>query len=218
MIPETIGALLAFLGLVAPGLVYLLRRESRQAGVAETAFREASHVALLSLALTAAATAILALVHECRPEWFVDMGAWFRAGNAYVPAHYRLVIRMAVIEVILACLLALLADWLVRRFRPGQGQVSKTSVWFQVLRVSRPAGQVPWVHAHLKSGADFWGFVGHYSAEQEQADREISLTGKDLKYRAPGETAVKTIDGDWRTVVIPAREIEYLKVDYVKKA
>lgn len=50
MTPQTMGALAAFLALVAPGIVFELRRERRRARRAETAFREAARVALGSLA------------------------------------------------------------------------------------------------------------------------------------------------------------------------
>src|SRR4051794_36503051 len=114
MIPETVGALLAFLGLIAPGLIYQLRRETRRASITETAFREASRVALVSLGLTTAALAAVAIVRAVEPAWIADPGVWLRQGNEYFVAHYRLVLRTAIIVVGLACSLALLADWIVR--------------------------------------------------------------------------------------------------------
>lgn len=215
MIPETIGAFLAFLALVAPGLVYQLRRESVRASVAETAFREASRVALVSFVLSAAALAALAVVRLIHPAWMPDPGEWLRSGNSYVVRHYRLVVRTAVLAVATSCLLALAADLVQRRFGSAHGNVSKTSIWFRVLRDERPPHRVPWVHLHLKSGADYWGFVGYYSAEMPQLDREISITGPGLQYRASQGAATVELDGDWHTVMIAASEIEYAKVTYL---
>lgn len=217
MIPDTIGALLAFLGLVAPGLLYQMRRETRRAAIADTAFREASRVALTSLVFTVAGFGVLSIVRAARSGWVADPTAWLRQGHAYFVDHYRLVLQTAVIEVGCACLLAVIADAVVRRVVPGQGEVSKTSVWFQVLRADRPAGKVPWLHVHLKTGADYWGFVGYYSAEMAQLDREISLKGPDLQHRATATAEKKRLD-DWDAVVISASEIEYLRVQYVPAA
>jgi hypothetical protein len=215
VIPETVGALVAFLGLIAPGLVFQLRRESRQAALKETPFREASHVALWSFGLSSAAFGALALLRWIKPGWMPDAGEWLRSGNVYFVDHYRLVIRAAVIHVGVACSLAVLLDHLIRKMRPGQGTVSKTSVWFQVLRADRPAGTVPWVHIRLKDQGDFWGYVGYYSAEQAQEDRELSIIGPHLSFRAPGTTDVVEYSADeWASVVVPAREIAYLKVEY----
>lgn len=215
MIPETIGAFLGFLGLIAPGLVYQLRRETSRATDPETSFREASRVGLVSLALSIIALSVLAIVLGTHPAWMPDPGAWLRTGEGYFVAHYRLVVRAALVEVALACGLALLADQVVRWISPGQGQVSKTSVWFRVLRVERPRGKVPWAHVHLKSGADYYGFVGWYSAETAQADREMSLIGPDLQYRAAGAQDARTLSPGWQCVVVAATEIEYMKVDYL---
>ena len=217
MIPETIGALLAFLGLVAPGLVYQLLRERSRASVAETAFREASRVALVSLVLTLATFGVLAVARLIKPTWIADPGRWLRQGNSYFVDNYGLVVRTGVIAITIACLFALAADWIVRQLAPGQGKVSKTSVWFKVLRTDRPKNKVPWIHVHLKSGVDYWGFVGYYSAEMSQLDRELSVTGPDLQYRAMVGGEKRNLDNNWKAVVIPAHEIEYMRVQYLPK-
>jgi hypothetical protein len=63
VVPQTIGALASFLALVAPGIVFELLRERRRAGARESAFHEASRVAVSSLAFTLAATMILLGLH-----------------------------------------------------------------------------------------------------------------------------------------------------------
>ena len=218
MIPDTLGALLAFLGLVAPGLVYQLRREKTRASLTESSFREASRVALVSLSATLTALGVLALLRSAEPTWMPDVGAWLRHGNSYFVDHYRLVFRTALVEVALACALAAAAAWGLGEFSGTQGHVSKRSIWFAVLRSDRPSGKVPWVHVHLKSGADYWGFVGYYSAEMAQLDREISLIGPDLQYRAPNTDAVRQLDANWETVIIAAADVEYIKVNYLPEA
>lgn len=218
MIPETIGALLAFLGLVAPGLVFQLAREKSRSTLTETSFREASRVALASLGISGTSTALLALVRAVHPNWMPDPGSWLTDGDAYFASHYRLVLRALLLEVVLACALAAGIAWCIARSDKSPGEVSKRSVWFTVLRTNRPKGKVPWVNLHLKSGGDYWGFVGHYTSDMPQVDREISLIGPDLQYRAPGARTIKKLDANWETVVIAASEIEYMKVNYEPEA
>ncbi|MBV9487202.1 MAG: hypothetical protein JO246_14225 [Frankiaceae bacterium] len=136
-------------------------------------------------------------------------------GNAYFVQHYRLVFRAGLIELAISTVLAAVAAFGMSKLGQNAGQVSKRSVWFAVLRSDRPSGQVPWVHVHLKSGADFWGFVGYYSAEMPQIDRELSLVGPDLQFREKGDGDIKPLDDNWKSVIIAASEVEYLKVNYV---
>jgi Family of unknown function (DUF6338) len=83
MIPETFAALYAFLGLVAPGLIYQILREKRRPAVDETAFREASRIALTSLVFTTVATLLMTLLGVVAPGLFPDIAAWITTGKTY---------------------------------------------------------------------------------------------------------------------------------------
>ena len=62
MAPDTLGALLAFLVFVAPGLCFELLRERRRPALEQTAFREASRIALTSLLFSGAALVVVVAV------------------------------------------------------------------------------------------------------------------------------------------------------------
>ena len=104
MIPESVAALYAFLGLVTPGLVYQLLREGNRPGLEETTFREASRVALTSAVLTTLSLITLALISLRKPAWFVDAGDWLTDGTAYAAGHPALVAWSMIATVFLACL------------------------------------------------------------------------------------------------------------------
>jgi hypothetical protein len=74
VIPQTILALVGFLFLVAPGLVFEIRRERRRPVLEETTFREVSRTALASLVFSVLALAILAWVRAKWPESMPDPG------------------------------------------------------------------------------------------------------------------------------------------------
>ena len=75
MVPETTGALLAFLGLIAPGLVYTLLRERRRPPEKMSAFREASRAALTSLGFIVVSLAVLVPL-SLAGDWLPDIQQW----------------------------------------------------------------------------------------------------------------------------------------------
>jgi hypothetical protein len=78
VIPQTILSLVAFLFLVAPGILFELRRERRRPGRKETAFREAARTALASLLFSVAAVLVLLVAggdgRRCCPTRSVGWG------------------------------------------------------------------------------------------------------------------------------------------------
>jgi uncharacterized protein DUF6338 len=212
MIPQTLGSLLAFLGLIAPGLLFELRRERRRPIIEETAFREASRVALTSLAFTLSSLALLAVVRARRPELMPDPGAWLEQGHRYVNEHYRLIARTFLIEIAIAAALALLADWLLSG--TARGRIVPGSLWFHLLRMQRPENTVPWIHARLKDETEFWGYLGDYTPEEKLENRELSIVGPKLQMRRKGETTNTLLD-TWASVAVRGDEINFLRITYV---
>jgi hypothetical protein len=212
VIPETIGALVAFLGLIAPGVAYELLREKRRPSIEETAFREASRTALTSLVFTTGSIALLAGVHAVSPDAVLDAAAWIEHGKKYVSANVGLVGRTLLIELGLALALATIADRLFRRSAPGQ--ISPGSVWFQLFRQRRPAGATPWLHVRLDDETEIWGFVGDYSADQRLENRELTIRGPKLQYRRRGDTTNEALSS-WSSILLRGDSIVWMKVAYV---
>ena len=211
-IPQTFGALVAFLGLVAPGLLFELLRERRRPSIEETTFREASRVALTSLAFTSWAVLLLAVAKLVAPGAVVDPGQWLRSGREYAAAHPTLVASTIFVEVALACLLVVLADRALGR--RTKGHIVNGSIWFQLFRQRRPANSTAWVHARLTDSSEIWGYVGDYTPGEQLDNRELAIVGPALRIRQPGARASMPLNR-WSSIAIRGDSISWMKVTYV---
>ena len=128
MIFDTIGAVLAFLGLIAPGLVFELLREHRRPQIKESSFREAGRIALTSLLFTLSGLAILSIIRVVWPEQMPDPGRWLREGARYMTENYRLVARALVLQLVLACSAAGLVHIVLSKIRRERAEISHGSL------------------------------------------------------------------------------------------
>ena len=211
MIPQAVVALASFLFLVAPGLTYELLREHSRPPRAETAFREASRVALGSLYFTLLAAGILALGRFLTPSLLPDPGEWLQSGAAYITNHYQLIVSAAVAQVLLACSLATAAAWWRNRATPGV--IRPVSGWFRVLREWRQANEQVVAMVTLQDGDRYFGVVKSYSPELQLEDRELILQGP-LAYQSPDDEEPIGFGKQWAYIVLPASSIQYLVVGY----
>jgi hypothetical protein len=224
VIPQTLGALAAFLTLVAPGIAFELRRERRRARHQETAFREASRVALGSLVFTVASllvlTGIQGLFALLGLHLLASPQAWLSSGDGYVREHLALIVVSVAVELALACALAIGFDFLLARRGREQASVRQWTAWTEALRLDRPADTRPWVHIFLESGSSFFGYVRSFTPSGPMGEREIVIEGESLTYQgkplAGIEEFEKKVIGDtWHRVVIPGAKIAYLRVAYL---
>ncbi|MGW3964082.1 DUF6338 family protein [Amycolatopsis sp. NPDC005003] len=213
MIPQTLGALAGFLALVAPGIVFELRRERRRGRHQETAFREASRVALGSLVFTLASVLLMTAVQQAGARLFVRPADWLTRGEAYAREHLTLIVVSVAVELAIACGLAWGFEALFAHRRGEAATVQQRSAWAQALRADRPAGTRAWAHAQLENGTSFYGYVRSYTPSGPLAERELVLEGEALTCEKDDET--KVIGEDWRRVVIPGAKITYLRVTYL---
>ena len=217
MIPDTFGALLALLGLVAPGLVYELRRERRRPATNASAFREASRVALSSFVFTASALVILGIVRIIRPSWVVDGSSWISEGASYASANLVKVGVNGIVVVALAVLLALATEYVVgRKTAPT---IQSGGLWFYIFKVKRPANSSNWVSIGLKSGDRVFGYVDRFSVTSSPEEGELYVVGPDLTWiRATAEGVPSAgplpLSPDWDGVHVTASEIAWLRVAY----
>jgi Family of unknown function (DUF6338) len=108
VIPGTFGALLALLGLVAPGLVYRTVIEQRRPERNDSTFVEISRVALTSLIFSLGALAVLWLLQRFAGVALPDLAAWVAKGTPYAADNLGKVFTGLVGEVAVACGLAAL--------------------------------------------------------------------------------------------------------------
>lgn len=218
MVPQTVVAFIGFLLLIAPGLLFEMLRERRRPAFQETAFREASRTAFTSLLFTAAALTLLAFVRAAWPGLMPDPGRWIREKGRYLETHYRLIAAFFMVEMVLASALALLADSVLKR--QATGKIVQGDLWYQVFRMDRPRGKVPWVSLQLKDKTQIAGVLNHYSVGEKLENREIALMhnrkGTGLKRITAGGIEIR-FDG-WQQVVVAAEQIAFLKVMYLPGA
>jgi hypothetical protein len=214
VIPDTLGALIAFLGLVAPGLLFEMLRERRVPASEESAFREASRVALMSLVFTLFALAVLTITGLLEPHWLPDVDRWINCGASYAKAHYRLILRAVLLELLIAGAAVVLLDLALSKWGSGQGELSSTSVWYHVFRTDRPADHGSWVHAKLSDGSEIWGFVQWYTYDNSLDDRELSLSGPGLKIKRTPDSEAQELP-EWNSLIVRGSDITYMTVSYV---
>ncbi|WP_433268891.1 DUF6338 family protein [Actinosynnema sp. CS-041913] len=223
MVPQTLGTLLSFLALVAPGIVFELLRERRRAGRKESAFREAARVALGSLVFTVVSCllvlGLLAVVRLVSGTDLLDVAKLVTDGGAYAKTRLWPIVGVASAVLLVACALAVLVDHLVARRGREIVAVRQETAWRQVFRTDRPDNSVPWVHVHLVDDTSFFGYLRSHTASGTPDEREIVLEGDALTYLGPplrgGDTPEQKLIGDrWPRVVIPANQIKYLRVQY----
>jgi hypothetical protein len=211
VIPQTIAALAAFLFLVAPGLTFELIRERRRPPIDETAFREASRVALASLVFTLLSLLILSIGRALSPKLLPDPQVWVETGNPYMKKNYELIAGAALLQVTLSCGLAATAA--VMLGRTSRARIDPYSLWYLALRRWVKPGQQPLAMVVLTNNDTVFGQVKGYSTENERDSRELIL-GPPIFYQEAGDEETTDLSTDWTYLLIPAPSIRYLAVDY----
>lgn len=218
MIPTTIVQFFLFLVLVAPGLLFELLRERRRPAIEETAFREASRIALASVVFNLAALAVLAIIHLIHSRWLPSPAAWLAHPGTYARSHYVVIVWAVVAELALAIGFVALID---QTRRKRSGNIRSGGIWFQLFRADRPDNTVPWVSLRLTDGAEIAGFLLYYVSADDPAIREIALKpnveGTGLQLRKSADGPVERLN-DWSRIVIRGDQISYFKVKYLPAA
>ena len=224
--PDSLASLVAFVVLLAPGFLYIWRREALVPRASPSTFRETVEVVLASVASGLVAVAVFAIIRTALPEATPDVGRLVREGHEYVQDDYRRVASWAVGLVILACAFALwaggpktravrLAGRLRRTDWQGTGQVriSPRSRWWEMFCDEVGPGERVWVSCTLEDGTYLAGALGPFStATDETENRELVLVGP-VDYRGPGDEQITTL-GDG-SVIVSAKRILYLGVAYL---
>lgn len=213
MIPSTAASLLAFLGLVAPGLVFQLRREHYVPRTEQTPFREVSYVALVSLVCSAGSLMLLALVARWHPTWLPDIAKWATT-NHYAGDHWTLVGFAGFPEVVLVCGFAIGIAQLFTKEGP-KGDLHDYSAWWDAIRGQPPEdNEFIYVTVWMRNGARYAGHLMGYTAEDVPvAEREITLCHPRLSVRRAPNADETALDGEL-CVVVHGADIESLSVKH----
>jgi hypothetical protein len=215
VIPEGLATFVAFLVLVAPGLTQQLVLERRHPRREESAFREASRIALSSLGFSALAAFVLLVLRELLPDALPDTSEWRRDGWGYLEDHPFLVALALGFFLLISCGGAGALGWWMTR--TSHATLSDHGIWFQVLRRERPDATRAWVHLRLKNDHEFWGHLRHYTEEAAEV-RDIAIGGPDLIWR-PGKGEEAEVIGDsWDAVVVAGDQLAFVRVVYQEAA
>jgi hypothetical protein len=216
MVPDSLAAFYALLVLVSPGLAYQLIAERTRPPREESAFREASVVAVTSLVFSSLSILLLAAVGRGHASWFVDLPAWLESGNQYATDHMWLVGRSVGLEVLLAVLLASITAILLNMTSTAStSPIAKTSVWYQALKGDKPKDMASWVMAELIDGTRIWGYVHYFTIQDIGNDRDISFRGPKLTIQRPnGQPETEEY---YKYFVVNAAQLRILKVGHEPK-
>jgi hypothetical protein len=213
VVPSTWLSVLFFLLLIAPGLVFDLLAERRRAGADESAFREASRVALASTAFSGAALAILATVRALKPGWMPDPRRLLGDGQAYLADEYRLVLRALLIQVAIALVLALITHAILAK--TSGASIRQRSAWSSVFHYELPDGSQAHARVRMADESVYIGRVAHFTANVEHADRELVLAPP--LYSKVKDGQLKDVPEEWQRIVVRGDQIVVLSVQYRPK-
>jgi hypothetical protein len=217
VIPETLGAILALLLLVGPGLTFAALRERRRPVGGASTFREASEAALFGLVCSLGTLGLLWLIGAVAGgRGFPNPGAWIREGSGYVASHLGTVAWFVGAWAVLSSSVAALFAW--RLHKDEEAQIEpRTNTWFELVRGKRvvPPGTTPMLHVRLTTGVEYMGTLEFYDVDGPLADRSLVL-GHPLQMREPGNDQFQAMppDGPWFRLLIPAPAVESMRVRY----
>jgi Family of unknown function (DUF6338) len=209
-VPSTWLAVLFFVLLVAPGLLYDLLADRRRAKASESAFREVSRTVLASLIVSTISFSILVAIRWAHPAWMPDPNRLFTGKGDYVTGHYRLILRTLLIEGGIALVIAGGFQW--ARTRRVRARLRPVSTWTKVFREECPRGFLPYVQVRLANGMTYVGRVGYFTADLETSDRELVLVPP-LYVKRP-DSQLKNMASEWQRVVLSGESVEGLVVQY----
>lgn len=215
-VPQTLGALLALLVLVAPGLAFELRRELRRPALQDSAFREAMRTAFTSLLFSGSALAILALLSTVIPGLLPDFSAWLLLGTAYAAENIGAIALFLSLQFGLAVGIALLVENSLHRRTKGSRLEQGTALW-HVLGVQRKQDTV-WMGLTLQDGTQVWGYLNRYDVNKPLAEGDVVLQGPGLSRQLPTQTTAVNIKGDWERIVVPGERVLYARLRFNPKA
>jgi hypothetical protein len=225
----TVGTVFGFLLLVMPGLLYEQVYERRRPRLKVSPFREASTVALVSVAIHLVVGASVLVIGNAivtpppppslriqpPPDPAVHLDQWLVGGTRYAAAHIEQLFWFGLVELSIAAAVAVAAALVVTR-GDRSARLHRGPLWFRAFRQEAPPGSTVFVRATLESGEQYWGNVAHYTAEDvPMEERELELAGP-LLVRLPGEVDARNLPAAVSRVLLPGSAIRGIDVMYLQ--
>lgn len=189
-----------------PGLIYEGLAERRRPVLQLTPFREASRIALTSIVFSGIAIAALAWLRATHAALMPNPGAFIRLPSAYFAAHYRLVFRTLLLEVIVASAVAVLVSE-VRGIRlRGRRSRPHDALW-TVLHETTKTPAVPIVELRMKDDTVFRGELAAIDPAGAVADRFLALAPPIDLRASPLVEAERLSPTRWPRVVLRVDQV-----------
>jgi hypothetical protein len=207
LIPSTLGAVVGFLLLLAPGISWELQSIKHEPTVKQSALVELSRIVLASL-LATATSAILLLQSVWMPLYKSTLRS---PTDPFSSPH--LVVSYGV-SVILTSALACLLTLIVAMLRwPKKGPIRGIRVWHRVFVASRPPEtDIPYLTIELLDGTIWKGRLRSFDSDPEDSQRALAL-GQPLRRKRPNQE-FEIISQACGFVVLAESQIKSIQVAY----
>lgn len=232
--PTTVSSLLVFVATLTPGFVYLVRTEARLPARRHTAVRETALIVSASLAVYAVVLTVFGMLRVVLPDLTPDVGQLLSNPQGYLaerPVEITLWgLGCLVAATGLAAVAAVPPTWLLKplsridtwpvpivldyiRNRHRHLPSQSVSGWAAAF-TERPDRQV-FVGLRLKDGSYLEGSLLSFNSQiAESNDRSIQL-GRPVRIRALSDGESDLVDWDVDAVIVPARQINTISVNYL---
>lgn len=208
MIPDSVAALVSFLLLLAPGILWNQRRGRFAPSVKETTLVEVSSVVLASLSFTGVAGLLLLW-----PVWlplfrrFTDADREPGAPDAEMLPYIGAVILTSVVACVLSYGVAR-ARW------RGRGPIQPGRVWNLLFVTHRPSGSdIPFLIVETMDGTIWRGRLEAFDTDPEDNDRGLALAPP-LARKRPGTSTFEPKGDAGRYVILTESQIKSIQVTY----
>lgn len=208
MILDSLAAVISFLLLVAPGIVWNLQQARHEPAVKESTLVELSRVVLASLVATGLAAAIV------MPFAWIPLYESLGANSDALLSSAKILIPFvgaSLATCAIACGLVLIAAAI--RWHGRDAPISKMRVWHRAFVQWKPKNSgPPFLIVKMKDGTVWKGSLKAFDSDPEDDQRTVAL-GAPLSRTGPPNAARKVIPDD-RIVLLPEGEIESVQVTY----
>jgi hypothetical protein len=215
MVPSTVTAVVVFLLLVTPGLVFELLWQRTRPRRDESTFVEVSRVVLTGVVFTGGAAVTLVVLEAAASGSAIDVVDLLRDGSQYVTEHPAHVLRSVVAVVVLAVLYGVAGHDLLTP--ASTRRIAHETAWHTAFSRMAAPGVRPYLSVQLKDGTTITGYSAAYSTEPDPAKRDLLLSAP-LAIRSPGESEAHQLDVSWQVMAVSGAEISTIAAAYVGTA
>ena len=210
--PSTPIALILFVWLTIPGLVYILQRRRVTQVRSESAFVESARIALVSVVSDLLAIGLLELVRLVNPSATPDLrNLLIDNWRKQLSSHWALDMWWAIGLIAVACLLAyVIAKWgeQIAPFFVGNSQNTPYNAWWKYFRQDADNHYV-YVGLDLNDNRFVEGYVVWFSTEiNDIADRDLVIQYPKMRF---GDELREL---DCHYMIVSARDIKRIQLTY----